>query len=40
MISPDFDEPGRPIGIEVWAAGAKLSECLLQSAKRMDTEGS
>ncbi|MFG2540116.1 MULTISPECIES: hypothetical protein [unclassified Streptomyces] len=40
MISPDFDEPGRPVGMEVWAAGAELSEYLLQSAKRLDTEGS
>ncbi|MFD6275182.1 DUF2283 domain-containing protein [Streptomyces sp. NPDC060209] len=39
MINLDFDERGRLIGIEVWAASSKLPEHLLQSAERMGTEG-
>ncbi|MYW15360.1 DUF2283 domain-containing protein [Streptomyces sp. SID2955] len=39
MINLDFDEQGRLIGIEVLAASSKLSECLLQSAERLDAEG-
>ncbi|MFW3470212.1 DUF2283 domain-containing protein [Streptomyces microflavus] len=39
MISLDFDEHGHLIGIEVLAASLKLSEYLLQSAERLDTEG-
>ncbi|MFG2604807.1 DUF2283 domain-containing protein [Streptomyces sp. NPDC048514] len=40
MINLDFDEQGRFIGIEVLAASSKLPEYLLQSADRLDTEGS
>ncbi|MFF3946880.1 DUF2283 domain-containing protein [Streptomyces sp. NPDC001902] len=40
MINLDFDEQGRLIGIEVLAASSKLPAYLLQSAERLDTEGS
>ncbi|WP_328322506.1 DUF2283 domain-containing protein [Streptomyces sp. NBC_00388] len=40
MINLDFDEHGRLIGVEVLAASSKLPEYLLQSAERLDTEGS
>ncbi|NEB36444.1 DUF2283 domain-containing protein [Streptomyces sp. SID14515] len=39
MINLDFDEQGHLIGIEVLAASSKLPEYLLQSAERLDTEG-
>ena len=39
MINLDFDEQGRLIGIEVLAADSKLPKYLLQSAERLDTEG-
>lgn len=39
VINLDFDEQGRLIGIEVLAANSELPEYLLQSAKRLDTEG-
>lgn len=38
MINLDFDEQGRPIGIEVFAASSKLPDYLLKSAERLDTE--
>lgn len=40
MINLDFDEQGRLIGIEVLAASSKLPAYLLQSAERLDAEGS
>ncbi|MGX1128005.1 uncharacterized protein YuzE [Streptomyces glaucescens] len=40
MINLDFDEQGCLIGIEVLAASSKLPEYLLQSAERLDAEGS
>ncbi|MGW0998724.1 DUF2283 domain-containing protein [Streptomyces sp. NPDC002520] len=40
MINLDFDEQGRLIGVEVLAASSKLPEYLLQSAERLDCEGS
>ncbi|MEV6948859.1 DUF2283 domain-containing protein [Streptomyces sp. NPDC051172] len=39
MINLDFDEQGRLIGIEVLAASSKLPKYLLESAERLDTEG-
>lgn len=40
MINLDFDEQGRLIGIEVLAASSKLPKYLLESAERLDAEGS
>ncbi|MFG2794629.1 DUF2283 domain-containing protein [Streptomyces sp. NPDC048419] len=39
MINLDFDEQGRLIGIEVLAASSKLPKWLLESAERLDIEG-
>ncbi|MGY4984076.1 DUF2283 domain-containing protein [Streptomyces sp. 900105755] len=40
MINLDFDEQDRLIGIEVLAASSKLPKYLLESAERVDIEGS
>ncbi|MER7982721.1 DUF2283 domain-containing protein [Streptomyces sp. NPDC095817] len=39
MINLDFDKQGRLIGIEILAASTKLPTYLLQTAKRLDAEG-
>ncbi|MEU0342165.1 DUF2283 domain-containing protein [Streptomyces bobili] len=38
MINLDFDERGRPIGIQVPAPRSKLPEYVLKSAERLDPE--
>ncbi|MEV0645635.1 DUF2283 domain-containing protein [Phytomonospora sp. NPDC050363] len=40
MINLDFGEDGRLIGIEILAAGSKLPGHVLESAERLDAEGS
>lgn len=40
MINLDFDEQGRLIGIEVLGAGSKLPSYLIESAERLDAQGS
>ncbi|MFI1470514.1 DUF2283 domain-containing protein [Streptomyces wuyuanensis] len=39
MITLDFDEQGRLVGIEVLTASSKLPEYLLQSAERLGSGG-